>query len=251
MGLDFMIARLLMSDIADCIAANPRFFLLWTLSHEAFKLTQRFIFFFIFIFLIKQFLIEKIYLEKTAVENMLWVAPYLFIFGVGTVAVALIKKYSRKAQRRFNLSLRAPIFQEYHNVPREKIVNGLRSFLIFNIYLIINFIVCWVIFGSIFLAIIILATTSLMCIAVFAGTRQLTLHTTAVLRRPFWNLIEGIVLIIFYVIMICVVILMEIETNVSAMIFIILIPRQLVSSLVGCAQSYAFCHTQLVATLAN
>lgn len=246
-----MIARLLMSDILDCIAANPKYFLLWTLSREASKLAQRLIFFFIFIFVIKQFLIEKIYLEKTAVENILWAAPYLFLFGVGTLAVSFMRKYSRKAQNRFNVRLRAPIFQKYHNVPRIKIVNGLRYFVILNIYLFINFVVCWVTFGTIFGAIIILAATALMCIALFVGTRQLTSYTTALFRMPLWNLIEGMVLIIYYIVMMWSIISLKVELNVSAMIFIILIPRQLISSLVRCAQSYAFCHTQRVATLSS
>jgi hypothetical protein len=201
--------------------------------------------------MIKQFLIDKVYLGKAVAENILWAAPYLFIFGVGTIAVASIKKYSLKAQKRFNVSLRAPIFQKYHNVPREKIVNGLRFCVELNIYILINFMICWVTLGTIFGATIILFATVLMCIALFVGTRQLTAHTTALLPTPFWKLIEGMILIIYYIIMLCITILMKVELNVGAMIFIILIPRQLISSLVGCAQSYAFCHTQHVATLAS
>ena len=246
-----MIARLLMSDIVDCIAANPRYFLLWTLSQEAFKLVQRFIFFFIFIFLIKRFLIEKQYLEKTPLEVILWLAPYLFLFALGTLAVALMKKYSRRAQKRFNISFGAPTFQQYHMVPRSKIVNGLRSCLTFLLYLIANFFVCWIMFGTILSAIFILGATFIICIVLFAGTKRLMAHTTALIRQPAWNLIEAMILVIYYSFMMCIVIFMKIEANFSAMIFIILIPRQLISSLVGCAQSYAFCHTKQVATLAS
>jgi len=246
-----MIARLLMSDIMDCIAASPRYFLLWTLSREAFKLIRRIIFFFILIFLIKQFLIEKEYLEKTVLENVYWVAPYFFCFALGTLVAAFLKKFSLKAQKRFNLSLRAPIFQKYHKVPRAKIINGLRCFVTFNLYLFMNFIVCWLIFDSIIGAVIIFGATALICIVLFVGTRQLTPHTTALLREPIWNLIEGIVLIIYYSFMMCIVIFMEIDANVSAMIFIILIPRQLITSLIGCAQSCAFYFPQQVVSSSN
>ena len=225
--------------------------MLWTLSSEAFKLTQRFIFFFIFIFLIKQFVIENKYLEKTALENIVWVAPYLFYFALGTLFVAFVKKYSRMSQKRFKLSLRAPIFQKYHNVPRSKIVNGSRSCVTFILYFAINFIVCWVIFETILGAILILGATAVMCIMLFDGTRRLTRYSYAFLREPLWNLIEGMILIIYYSIIMCVVILMKIDTNVSAMIFIILIPRQMISSLVGCAQTYAFFHTRQMASLGS
>ena len=240
-----------MSDIVHCVTANPRYFLIWILSREALKLTQRFIFFFIFIFLLKQFIIEHEYLGKTALENIFWVAPYIFFFALGTVVVALLKKYSRLAQKRLDVSLGAPIFQKYHNVPRSKIVNGLRCCVTFLLYVFLNFIVFWVIIGTILGAIIILGATALMSIALFDGTRRLTRHTTALLREPLWNLIEGMVLIFYYSIVMCFIIFMEIEINVSAMIFVILIPRQLISSLIGCAQSYSYCHTQQVATLAS
>ena len=230
-----MIGRLLLSDIVVSMRPGAVYFLLWLTSKEMAKLVRRFIFFFLLIFLVKQFLVDKKHLEMDALSVGLWLSPYVFFFFLGTLMVALIKKFSLMMQQRYRGLSRPMAFETIHLVPKVKMERGVQSVVVSLLYFPLIFWALWFIFGDLLVALLTQLLLTLVIVLLFSGAKIFAASFWAFHRLPIWDLIEALCLFLYFALLIALVTMRSVEANAGAFILVILLPRQLFSSLITAA----------------
>ena len=234
-GYILMIGRLLLSDIVVSMRPGAVYFLLWLTSNEMAKLVRRFIFFFLLIFLVRQFLVDKKHLEMDALSAGLWLSPYLFFFFLGTLMVALIKKFSLMMRQKYRGRSRPMAFETIHLVPKAKMERGVQSVVVSLLYFPLVFLALWFIFGDLPAALLAQLLLTLIIVSLFSGARIFGASVWALHRQPIWGPIEALCLFLYFALLIALVTMRSVEANAGAFILIILLPRQLFSSLITAA----------------